>query len=206
GTPARRNRRRRHHGGLTADNKLVWIDTDEPKSPSRMGPRLADPAGVRMIHVETAAEMLAACEDTLPVDVAVCAAAVSDWRAAEMADHKIKKRADDAPPTITLSENPDILATLSRRNDRRPRLVVGFAAETNRLIENASEKRQRKGCDWIIANDVSPGTGTFGGEANTVLLISDAGIEEWPRMPKDKVAERLAERIAATLTSEQAVC
>lgn len=171
--------------------------------------RLADPAGVRTVHVETAAEMLAACEAALPVDVAVCAAAVSDWRAAEAAAEKIKKDADRGPPTIALAENPDILATLSRRDERRPRLVIGFAAETTRLLEHAAEKRRRKGCDWILANDVSPATGTFGGERNTVHLISEAGIEAWEEMSKEAVAERLVERIATALRPgqpEQLVC
>lgn len=168
--------------------------------------RLADPPGVRMVHVETAVEMLAACEAALPLDVAVCAAAVSDWRAAEAAGEKIKKAADQGPPTIRLAENPDILATLSRRNDQRPRLVIGFAAETTRVLEHATEKRRRKGCDWILANDVSPATGTFGGERNTVQLISEHGVEPWPEMPKEAVAERLVERIVAALVTDTLTC
>lgn len=168
--------------------------------------RLADPPGVRMVHVETAVEMLAACEAALPLDVAVCAAAVSDWRAAEAAGEKIKKVADQGPPTIRLAENPDILATLSRRNDQRPRLVIGFAAETTRVLEHATEKRRRKGCDWILANDVSPATGTFGGERNTVQLISEHGVEPWPEMSKEAVAERLVERIVAALVTDTLTC
>lgn len=168
--------------------------------------RVADPVGVRIIRVETATQMLAACEAALPVDVAVCAAAVSDWRAAEPAAEKIKKDADRGPPSIALAENPDILATLSRRNHRRPRLVIGFAAETTHVVEHAKEKRRRKGCDWILANDVSPSTGTFGGECNTIQLITDAGIEPWPEMSKEAVADRLVERIAKTLAAEQIAC
>jgi phosphopantothenoylcysteine decarboxylase/phosphopantothenate--cysteine ligase, prokaryotic len=168
--------------------------------------RLADPAGVRMVHVETADEMLAACEAALPVDVAVCAAAVSDWRAAAAASQKIKKETDRGPPVIALAENPDILATLSQRNDCRPRLVVGFAAETTRIVEHATDKRRRKGCDWILANDVSPATGTFGGDRNTIHLISEGGVEPWPEMTKEAVAERLVERIADVLVVEPLTC
>lgn len=160
---------------------------------------LADPACVRVVRIDTAVEMLQACEAALPVDVAVCAAAVSDWRAATPASGKIKKEQGAAPPAIALAENPDILASLARRNDGRPRLVVGFAAETDALIANASAKRARKGCDWIVANDVSPATGTFGGTRNTVHLIDEAGAEAWPEMSKEEVAERLVRRIAATL-------
>jgi phosphopantothenoylcysteine decarboxylase/phosphopantothenate--cysteine ligase len=161
--------------------------------------QIPDPTGVTVVHVETAAEMLDASRAALPVDVVVCAAAVSDWRAREPADQKIKKRANDAAPEILLMENPDILAILSRLETGRPRLVVGFAAETNDILGNAEEKRRRKGCDWILCNDVSPGSGVFGGEANTVLLISEAGIEAWPKMLKEEVAQHLAERIAARL-------
>jgi len=161
--------------------------------------RLADPPGVHCVHIESAAEMLRACEDALPVDIAVCAAAVADWRVAAVAAEKIKKSEDGSPPTLTLATNPDILATLARRLDHRPRLVVGFAAETENLIDHAKAKRQRKGCDWIVANDVSPGTGTFGGDANAVHVIDDAGVESWPRLGKDEVADRLAARIAKAL-------
>jgi phosphopantothenoylcysteine decarboxylase/phosphopantothenate--cysteine ligase len=173
---------------LGAATILVSGPTDRP-----------DPPGVDVIRVETAREMLTACEQALPVDVAVCAAAVSDWRIAQPAVQKMKKQVDAAVPTLALTENPDILATLSRRGDRRPRLVVGFAAETNRVRENAEEKRRRKGCDWILANDVSPGTGTFGGDDNVIHLICGDGVEDWPSLTKRAVAERLAERIAESL-------
>ena len=161
--------------------------------------RLADPRGVDVVHVETAVEMLEACERALPADVAVCAAAVADWRVARTAAQKIKKTEDGVPPVIVLAPNPDILATLARRAERRPGLVIGFAAETEDLIENARAKRLRKGCDWIVANDVSPATGTFGGDANTVHVVEVESVESWPRMGKDEVARRLAERIARAL-------
>ncbi len=177
-----------------ATTTLVAGPTDQP-----------DPPAVSVVHVETAEDMLAACEAALPVDVAVCAAAVSDWRAAEIAPEKIKKRAKNAPPTIAFAENPDILARLAGAHARRPRLVVGFAAETSALIENAREKRARKGCDWIVANDVSPATGILGGDRNTVHLISEAGIEGWPEMSKGAVAERLVRRIADALTHQEGV-
>ena len=164
-----------------------------------------DPPGVSVVHVETAEDMLAACEAALPVDVAVCAAAVSDWRAAEIVPDKIKKQASGVPPVLSLAENPDILARLAATRPMRPRLVVGFAAETSRLIDNAREKRARKGCDWIVANDVSPGTGTFGGDRNTVHLISETGVEGWPEMTKEGVAERLVSRIADALAIPEVV-
>jgi len=160
--------------------------------------RLADPAGVTVVHVETAREMLAACEAALPADVAVCAAAVADWRPAEAAGQKLKKGAGGAP-AIALAENPDVLATLAGLGNRRPRLVVGFAAETEKIVEHAVAKRARKGCDWVLANDVSEGSGTFGGADNTIHLVSADGVEDWPRLSKDAVAERLAGRIAAAL-------
>ena len=155
-----------------------------------------DPPGVRVVHVGTAREMLAACTAALPADVAVCAAAVADWRAEE-APQKIKKKG--APPALRLVENPDILATLSAAGNRRPRLVIGFAAETENLVANAQAKRAKKGCDWILANDVSAASGTFGGDANTIHLVSDSGVEDWPPLSKRDVAERLAQRIAAFL-------
>ena len=160
---------------------------------------LVDPGGVRVVRVETAREMLDACLSALPVDVAVCAAAVSDWSIAQPAAQKIKKTPDAAPPALVLAENPDILARLSANNGTRPRLVIGFAAETGRVVENAIDKRHRKGCDWIVANDVSPGTDTFGGADNTVHVVTEDGTENWPPMSKRAVAERLAERIATTL-------
>jgi phosphopantothenoylcysteine decarboxylase/phosphopantothenate--cysteine ligase len=157
--------------------------------------RLPDPAGCRVAHIETAREMLAACEAALPADIAVCAAAVADWRVDGAGDRKLKKDGG-APPALALTENPDILATLSRPGERRPALVVGFAAETGDVLAYATAKRARKGCDWIVANDVSPGTGTFGGSDNTVHLIRADGVEAWPTMSKDAVAARLAEAVA----------
>ncbi|MBP2294021.1 bifunctional phosphopantothenoylcysteine decarboxylase/phosphopantothenate--cysteine ligase CoaBC [Azospirillum rugosum] len=157
--------------------------------------RLADPPGCAIRPIETAREMLAACEAALPVDIAVCAAAVADWRVAGESDRKLKKDGG-GPPGLTLTENPDILAALSQSTSQRPALVVGFAAETGNVVEYATAKRIRKGCDWIVANDVSPGTTTFGGSENTVHLIRDGGIEDWPTMGKEAVAARLAEAIA----------
>ncbi len=154
-----------------------------------------DPGGVTVRRVETARQMLDACQAALPVDVAVCAAAVGDWAVARPAAQKLKR--DGGAPVIELTPNPDILATLSGPGNARPRLVVGFAAETENVVANAVAKRARKGCDWILANDVSPGSGTFGGGENAVHLVSAQGVEEWPRLPKQAVAERLAERIAA---------
>ncbi|MDP6390721.1 MAG: bifunctional phosphopantothenoylcysteine decarboxylase/phosphopantothenate--cysteine ligase CoaBC [Alphaproteobacteria bacterium] len=174
--------------GLGAETRLVT------------GPvTLADPAGVEVIHVETARDMLAACEAALPADMAVCAAAVADWRVAEAADEKLKKNGG-GPPSLEMIENPDILKSLAGAGNLRPALVVGFAAETENVVANAKKKRKAKGCDWILANDVSRATGTFGGDANTIHLIgaggSKGGVEDWPRMTKEEVAGRLAERIA----------
>jgi len=160
-----------------------------------------DPPGVEVVHVRTAREMLKACEAALPADIAVCAAAVADWRAEE-APQKLKKKG--APPTLRLVENPDILATLSAPSNKRPRLVIGFAAETENIIANAEAKRARKGCDWILANDVSAAAGTFGGDTNTIHLVSASGVEEWPALSKRAVAERLVERIAAALGKKAA--
>jgi phosphopantothenoylcysteine decarboxylase/phosphopantothenate--cysteine ligase len=159
---------------------------------------LPDPAGVTVVHVESARQMLAACEAALPADIAVCAAAVSDWRAAEAAEQKMKKDGS-GPPDLQLAENPDILASLAADSNRRPRLVVGFAAETENVIANARAKRDRKGCDWIVANDVAPDTGTFGGDSNTVHLVKPDAVEDWPRMTKQEVADALAARIADEL-------
>ena len=164
---------------------------------------IAPPSRVKLVRVETAREMMAACESVLPVDVAVCAAAVADWRPETIANGKIKKAADAAPPSVALTTNPDILATLSR-SARRPALVIGFAAETENLIAHAQEKRARKGCDWIVANDVSPGTGIMGGEKNTVHLITSTSTENWPEMDKKDVGLRLAARIAETLKGKAA--
>ncbi len=158
-----------------------------------------DPQGVAVRHVETAAEMLAACQAALPADIAVCAAAVADWRVAQAAHGKIKKQPGHAAPSLALVPNPDILATLSAPGPARPRLVVGFAAETDDLLDNAVAKLARKGCDWIVANDVSPETGIMGGSENTIHLVTAAGVEHWPRLAKEAVAEKLAERIAQVL-------
>ena len=160
---------------------------------------LPDPPAVGTIRVESAVEMLAACEGALPADVAVCAAAVADWRPAAPAGQKLKKQEGAGPPELALTPNPDILATLARPGPGRPRLVVGFAAETESLASNAEAKRRRKGCDWILANDVSPATGTFGGARNRVRLVTGAGAEDWPELAKEEVAARLAQRIAVAL-------
>ncbi|MFA7431235.1 MAG: bifunctional phosphopantothenoylcysteine decarboxylase/phosphopantothenate--cysteine ligase CoaBC [Rhodospirillaceae bacterium] len=156
---------------------------------------LPNPPGVRVVAVESARDMLAACRKAVPVDIAVCAAAVADWRV-EAAGQKIKKQTDGAPPALTLAENPDILATLSAAGPDRPALVVGFAAETENVVAHARAKLARKGCDWICANDVSPATGTFGGDSNTVHIVSATGVEDWPALSKTEVARRLAARIA----------
>jgi phosphopantothenoylcysteine decarboxylase/phosphopantothenate--cysteine ligase len=157
----------------------------------------ATPPGVKRVDVETAREMLAACEAALPADIAVCVAAVADWRPEHLGPRKLKK-SDGGPPPITLVENPDILATLSK-DARRPRLVVGFAAETNDVEAHARAKLQRKGCDWIVANDVSL-PGTMGGDENAVAVVSNAGVERWPRLAKGEVARKLAQRIAEELS------
>jgi phosphopantothenoylcysteine decarboxylase/phosphopantothenate--cysteine ligase len=143
--------------------------------------------------------MLAAVQAALPADVAVFVAAVADWRVANAVGHKIKKDSSGRAPNLMFAENPDILATVAQMGAGRPRLVVGFAAETNSVVANASAKRLRKGCDWIVANDVSPMTGIMGGTENAVTVIDAAGTESWPRMGKDMVAHRLAARIAAAL-------
>ena len=155
------------------------------------------PVGVTRVDVETARQMLAACEAALPADIAVCVAAVSDWRPETAAGTKMKKGAD-GPPTISLVENPDILATLSQAGARRPKLVVGFAAETNDVETYAQAKLARKGCDWIVANDVSI-AGTMGGDDNAVAIVSGKGIERWDRVAKTEVARKLAARMAQAL-------
>jgi phosphopantothenoylcysteine decarboxylase/phosphopantothenate--cysteine ligase len=160
---------------------------------------LPDPVGVSVVHAETAEDMLRAVSARLPVDVAVMAAAVGDWRAREVASRKIKKRTDRTPPRIELAENPDILAAVAAAGNKRPRLVIGFAAETEDVIAQGRAKRAAKGCDWIVANDVSPGTCVFGGDENTVHLIRGADedqTESWPRLSKDAVAARLADAVA----------
>lgn len=156
------------------------------------------PAGVDVVKVQTASEMLAATKVAIPADAAVFAAAVADWHVANAADSKIKKDKSGLP-VLNFAENPDILATVAGMTDGRPGLVVGFAAETDDVIANATAKRLRKGCDWIVANDVSPETGIMGGDENAVTVISDDGAEAWPRMGKDAVAVQLAERIAKAL-------
>ncbi len=156
------------------------------------------PAGVQVVKVQTAQQMLEAVQTALPCDVAVFAAAVADWRVASASDRKLKKTRDGMPK-LEFAENPDILAMVSQMAEGRPKLVVGFAAETDDVVENATAKRKRKGCDWIVANDVSPETGIMGGTENAVHLVSDAGVEDWPRMGKDAVAQQLAARIAAAL-------
>ncbi len=158
-----------------------------------------DPAGVTVRAVESAREMLEACQAALPADIAVFAAAVADWRVANAAEGKIKKQAGQPAPALELVPNPDILATIAAAGPNRPRLVVGFAAETNDLMENAQAKRLRKNADWIVANDVSPATGIMGGEENAVHILSAAGVEDWPRVKKTEVARRLAEKIAEAL-------
>ena len=156
------------------------------------------PTAATVRRVETAVEMLAACQAALPVDAAVCAAAVADWHV-EAAAHKLKKQPGGTPPTLVLTPNPDILATLAATGPLRPRLVVGFAAETENVADNAAAKRLRKGCDWIVANDVRPITGIMAGETNQVHLVTGEGEEDWPMLPKTEVAARLAARIADAL-------
>ena len=157
------------------------------------------PPGVDVMRVDTAAQMLQAVQGRLPADAAVFAAAVADWRVQDASAQKIKK-GPQGPPRLAMAENPDILASVARMAEGRPRLVVGFAAETEAVAEHAAAKRARKGCDWIVANDVSPGTGIMGGAENAVTLITAEGAEVWPRLAKDEVARRLATRIAAALT------
>ncbi|MCZ4280985.1 bifunctional phosphopantothenoylcysteine decarboxylase/phosphopantothenate--cysteine ligase CoaBC [Kiloniella laminariae] len=157
------------------------------------------PAGVTRIAVQSALEMLAACEKSLPADIAVCAAAVADWRVDKIASTKLKKTSATSLPKLNFALNPDILASISRDGPNRPGLVIGFAAETEAVEENAKSKLARKGCDWIIANDVSPQTGTFGGDNNTVLLVDQTGSESWETMTKNAVAEKLAQRIVEKL-------
>jgi phosphopantothenoylcysteine decarboxylase/phosphopantothenate--cysteine ligase len=163
---------------------------------------LDDPAGVTVLHVESAREMLQRVEAALPVDIAIFAAAVADWRIANEGEQKLKKTAAGMPP-LQLVENPDILATISKLPDRRPPLVIGFAAETQHLIDNARAKLVRKGCDWIVANDVSPATGVMGGDRNTVHLLTRDGagikVDSWPVMTKEEVATALVARVAEAM-------
>ncbi len=157
------------------------------------------PGGVKVIKVETAREMLDAVQSALPADAAVFAAAVADWRMAKDVPSKIKKDASGNPPALNFTENPDILATVSQMTSGRPGLVIGFAAETDDVVANATAKRKRKGCDWIVANDVSEATGIMGGTENAITLITEDGADSWARMPKDTVARNLADRIAEAL-------
>jgi phosphopantothenoylcysteine decarboxylase/phosphopantothenate--cysteine ligase len=152
---------------------------------------LADPEGVRVVKVETARQMLDAVLSALPADIAICAAAVADWRAADEAAQKLKKQGGQSETALVLIQNPDILATVAQGGPKRPRLVIGFAAETENLIENATAKRHAKGADWIVANDVSPGTGIMGGDDTTAHLVTAQGVEDWPAMSKDEMATRL---------------
>jgi phosphopantothenoylcysteine decarboxylase / phosphopantothenate---cysteine ligase len=158
---------------------------------------LPDPPGVAVVHIETARQMLAAVEKALPADIAVFAAAVADWRPQQASRSKIKKHG--RPPTIELVENPDILSTVAHRKSGRPPLVIGFAAETDNVIANAKAKLKKKGCDWILANDVSPETGIMGGDSNTVHLVTADGVESWPPQSKEEVARALVARIADAL-------
>ncbi|MBD3803139.1 MAG: bifunctional phosphopantothenoylcysteine decarboxylase/phosphopantothenate--cysteine ligase CoaBC [Thioclava sp.] len=160
---------------------------------------VSPPDGVKVIKVETAREMLEAVQAALPADAAIFAAAVADWRVAKAAEKKMKKDGTGNLPALDFAENPDILATVSQMKTGRPGLVVGFAAETHDVTRHATEKRARKGCDWIVANDVSPGTGIMGGTENAVTIIDAKGSESWERMSKAEVAQRLAARIARAL-------
>ena len=217
----------RRHGPLTGKRVLVTSGpTAEPIDPVRVianrssgkqghaiaaaaaaagadvvlvsGPvNVPDPPGLTVVHVETAQQMLAAVEQALPVDIAIFAAAVADWRPRQASQNKIKKQGK--VPTIELVENPDILSTIAHRKSGRPRLVIGFAAETDRVIANAKAKLAKKGCDWILANDVSPETGIMGGDANTIHVVTMDGVESWPPQSKNEVARALIARIAAAL-------
>ena len=159
---------------------------------------LPDPAGLSVIKIDTARQMFEAVEQSLPADVAIFAAAVADWRAENPSARKIKKE-PDRTPRLALTENPDILSSIAHRKSGRPRLVIGFAAETDEVVANARAKLARKGCDWIVANDVSPASGVMGGDSNTVHLVTAESVESWPPQGKDEVACKLIARIAAAL-------
>jgi phosphopantothenoylcysteine decarboxylase/phosphopantothenate--cysteine ligase len=171
---------------------------------------LDEPRGVNVKHVESARDMLSAVEAALPVDIAIFAAAVADWRVVNEGAQKLKKKAGEAMAPLQLTENPDILATISKLESKRPPLVIGFAAETEHLIENATAKIKRKGCDWIVANDVSPATGIMGGDSNTVNLLTrdkatgEIAVDSWAPMSKEDVAATLVARIASTMTKDTA--
>jgi phosphopantothenoylcysteine decarboxylase/phosphopantothenate--cysteine ligase len=159
---------------------------------------LPNPDGVKTVHVESARDMLKAVEAALPLDVGIFAAAVADWRTAGAGEQKLKKDGK-GPPKLALVENPDILATVSKLKVNRPGLVIGFAAETEKVVEHATSKLKRKGCDWILANDVSAESGVMGGDANTIHLVTARGVEHWPTQSKDAVAAMLIARIAGAL-------
>jgi len=161
---------------------------------------LPDPQGVTVVKVETAHEMLAATLAALPADIVICAAAVADWRAADEAPQKLKRQ-NQAETSLKLTQNPDILATIAKPGPKRPLLVIGFAAETENLIENAVAKRRTKGADWIVANDVWPGTGAMGGDSTQIHLVTASGVEDWPPLSKDETAARLLARAADALSA-----
>ena len=162
---------------------------------------LPDPEGVRVVKVETAHEMLAAVQKALPADIAICAAAVADWRAIDESPQKLKKEQGSTETSLHLTQNPDILATIAKPGRQRPRLVIGFAAETQNLLANAAAKRHAKGADWLVANDVWPGTGSMGGDNTQIHLITEQGVEDWPAMSKDETARRLLARAADALVA-----
>jgi phosphopantothenoylcysteine decarboxylase/phosphopantothenate--cysteine ligase len=163
---------------------------------------LPDPAGVQTQHVETAREMLDAVDAALPADIFVATAAVADWRMADARASKIKKSGNGHTPTMNLVENPDILATIAHRNHGRPKIVVGFAAETDDVLAHARKKLDSKGCDMIVANDVSPSTGIMGGDSNTIHIVTRDAIDSWPTLDKDEVARRLVARLASDLAAQ----
>jgi phosphopantothenoylcysteine decarboxylase / phosphopantothenate---cysteine ligase len=165
---------------------------------------LADPPGVKVVRVVTAAEMLEAVTRALPADIAIFAAAVADWRVAKPKSEKLKKAANSEPPALKLTENPDILKTIAQRTKDRPSLVIGFAAETEDVIAHAKKKLKSKGADWIVANDVSPETGVMGGDKNTVHIVTREGVESWPEMGKDEVADKLMARAGALFAKRAA--
>jgi phosphopantothenoylcysteine decarboxylase / phosphopantothenate---cysteine ligase len=160
------------------------------------------PPGVNLIKVESAREMLKAVERALPVDVAIFAAAVADWRVANTAQQKLKKQPGKSTPDLPLVENPDILATIAKRKTQRPKLVIGFAAETENIAANAKAKLAKKGCDWILANDVSPKSGVMGGDRNMIMLVRASGMETWPPQSKEEVALRLVQQVSQALGGE----
>lgn len=162
---------------------------------------IADPTTVKVIHVETALEMLQAVESSLPADIAILAAAVADWRVESQSSNKVKKIVKGNPPTLTLVENPDILARIGNHPSMRPKLVIGFAAESENLVENAKTKLERKGADWMVANDINPKNEIFGGDSNDVSIVSGKNVDSWPRMGKIQVANRLIEELGKKLKS-----